>query len=399
MKSPGIKPKRHNISTGSASSTLPSGTLPFSNRSVPFNSSEGEQSPPGNMQSAHENAIFVNVNLPGNSSHSYSQSYSHSFSQSQMSLNTNTTADMSDTISLNSSATTCYMMDLAPELPKRSNSIVSMSNSTSESVKPILSPRFSETFVNLKHAPNVSPKVLDALNEDVGPLSGHRNSHFSSGPESVELREHRNSVRSGTVSSLVDIPLDSTLHDHPPTFYPPSPKPQSINSNHVDLSPANDLFGPIPISPHVNVPNTHSFNHVPAPPLPPRSRRKELSKDLIHSAQIKQAPDAPQLPPRDLSPPPLPPRTSLSGNNTQWLHGGLRNIHIKDDPMLMLRENIAQHNLALPHTSTIMMRRKSGLDKANQFTSPTVPQTPPPTQNISPQIPHVSPVVSNIRQR
>lgn len=50
-----------------------------------------------------------------------------------------------------------------------------------------------------------------------------------------------------------------------------------------------------PISPHVNVPNTHAFNHnhVP-PPLPPR-RREKKELDAVHLAQIRQAPDAPEV--------------------------------------------------------------------------------------------------------
>ena len=40
-----------------------------------------------------------------------------------------------------------------------------------------------------------------------------------------------------------------------------------------------------PVSPHVNVPNTHNFNHMP-PPLPPRVKRRESTSDT--SQQIKQ---------------------------------------------------------------------------------------------------------------
>ncbi|KAA0186828.1 hypothetical protein HAZT_HAZT011552 [Hyalella azteca] len=49
----------------------------------------------------------------------------------------------------------------------------------------------------------------------------------------------------------------------------------------------------------------------PPPPLPPRvpPRRRETSLGDT-SPKVQQAPDAPELPPRDVTPPPLPPRTA-----------------------------------------------------------------------------------------
>lgn len=115
---------------------------------------------------------------------------------------------------------------------------------------------------------------------------------------------------------------------------PTSPK----ISNVVDLS---QDFGPLPISPHVNVPNSINNIRVP-PPLPPR-RRERHANDLDHrsAAQSQQAPDAPELPPRDISPPPVPPRIFTKPFRGEGI----------------LRE----HNLKLPNTSTIMMRRNSAL--------------------------------------
>lgn len=53
-------------------------------------------------------------------------------------------------------------------------------------------------------------------------------------------------------------------------------------------------IGPIAISPHVNVPHASTFNHVAPPPLPPR-RREKKEFDTVFMAQIRQAPDAPQV--------------------------------------------------------------------------------------------------------
>lgn len=107
--------------------------------------------------------------------------------------------------------------------------------------------------------------------------------------------------------STSKISNDSTLsNDKPSPIFPSSPK-----FHNSDL---NNDFGP-PISPHVNVPNTHNFNQKP-PPLPPRrERRRESSVEL---SQIRQAPDAPVLPPRDLSPPPLPPRRNVHSINHNY---------------------------------------------------------------------------------
>lgn len=138
-------------------------------------------------------------------------------------------------------------------------------------------------------------------------------------------------------------------------MFPSSPKLHNNSGNHH--SPHSNDFGPLPISPHVNVPNAHVSHVGPAPPLPPRVRRKN-PQEFSHS-QIRQAPDAPQLPARDQSPPALPPRThlnsTLSNTNTNdnWNH---------------------QFNLSL-HTSTIMMRRNSALEQQRKD-SPLTPATP-----------------------
>uniref|UniRef100_A0A182WH71 Guanine nucleotide exchange factor for ras-like small gtpase n=1 Tax=Anopheles minimus TaxID=112268 RepID=A0A182WH71_9DIPT len=111
--------------------------------------------------------------------------------------------------------------------------------------------------------------------------------------------------------------------------------------------PNNADFGPIPISPHVNVPNTHNVLPPMPPPLPPRVKRKESSMESSQSSQIRQAPDAPRLPPRDHS---IGGTTASSSNSS----------------------SMEQRLLMLPHTSTIMMRRNSAMDRAAKENIPNI---------------------------
>lgn len=89
---------------------------------------------------------------------------------------------------------------------------------------------------------------------------------------------------------------------HSRSVFSPNANNQS-NSNASSINNCSDIsaiagalagIGPIPISPHVNVPHTSTFNHVPPPPLPPR-RREKKEFDTVFMAQIRQAPDAPQV--------------------------------------------------------------------------------------------------------
>lgn len=151
-----------------------------------------------------------------------------------------------------------------------------------------------------------------------------------------------------------DGPSTSIEHQAGAAF-PSSPKHQNTTvtaQSNVEIVNKND-FGPIPISPHVNVPNTHAFNHHVAPPLPPR-RRERKESEAVHLAQIRQAPDAPKLPPRDMSPPPLPPRLGL-------IHTTIKKTNASNSHN---EEGLREHSLKLPHTSTIMMRRNSALERA-----------------------------------
>lgn len=374
------------------------GTLPFSTKALQLNNnnnnisnnlnnsnsnnnntSEGEQSPPGNnssSSSAQDFSVFANVNIQGSSV--------SSFSQSQINLNSiaSSASDFSDTMSMRS-------VSMAPELPKRSNSIISLTNNiTCTDVKPVLSPRSSADNVTsaLRTQPIVSPKLLESLNEERSPSSislagaiGMDNNNDNAPPPAISPRTDKpysyQQQQHQTMADTASPPPTSETHSwrhqdtmmapprysngaaanrspfqnstqprvpspgnecqrgdsncargicnkpsracllcdddgmavadakrvsncqshhhhhhhhmhHQPVF-PQSPKLQ--NSYNTDLD-----SGPFPpISPHVNVPND-AFNHHVPPPLPPR-RREKKELDAVHLAQIRQAPDAPEV--------------------------------------------------------------------------------------------------------
>lgn len=269
-----------------------------------LSTSEGEQSPPANNNlSSSEFSVFANVNIgSGNASgiyksfsrHEYVFKYVFSaYFASQTTLNTTVMSD--DTISITSTVPS----SMAPEIPRRSNSIISMTSHNSfnnfDHHKPLLSPRVRQPH----HQTTVSPKVLDALSEDARSME-FQPTDPRSDPISPSICNKNNSYRASARN--MNITSNDIIERSSPSYNPSSPRyaPELNNTN-----------GPLPISPHVNVPNAHSFN---PPPLPPRVRKK---KEFSHS-QLRQAKDAPLLLPRDKSPPPLPPRTghsSVSSHN------------------------------------------------------------------------------------
>lgn len=307
------------------------GTLPFSTKSLQLNNnnnhvsnnmnnsssssnnnniSEGEQSPPGinsSLSSAHDFSVFANVHIQGNSG--------STFSQSQVNLHSipSSYSDFSDTMSMRS-------LSMAPELPKRSNSIISLTNnSISTDIKPVISPRSSADVTSALHKPIVSPKLLESLNEESSSSTSSlvtSSDNNDNAPPAISPRHHPMSKSNmagaigGRCTAYDDGASTSTdyhssnayhhhIHGYQPVF-PPSPKLQ--NSYNSDLS---DVSGFPPISPHVNVPNVHAFNHHVPPPLPPR-RREKKEIDAIHLAQIRQAPDAPEVSFHSPPPPPTP---------------------------------------------------------------------------------------------
>lgn len=265
---------------------------------------------------------------------------------------------------------------LPPELPKRSNSITSLPNNINcTDVKPILSPRSSDNVTSaLRSQPIISPKLLDSVNEERTP------------PHSATFANHNNSCEPPLISPRLDklnsyqqhhnadagasnfnrSPFQNTSHhriasnvrtssSYSGSVYDKGASTSAagtcpVSPKHSNIPSDGHEFGPMPISPHVNVPNAHNFCHIPPPPLPPRRREKQES-EAVRLAQIRQAPDAPELPPRDVSPPPVPPRLSLT------------HIAIKKSNACNIynEEGLREHNLKLPSTSIIMMRRNSAL--------------------------------------
>lgn len=243
---------------------------------------------------------------------------------------------------------------IAPLLPKRSNSIVSLANSTADA-KPILSPRSTDhqqsmaptTTTASRHQPVVSPKCLEALKEErtyktpsssdsspptisprmdkFGLAFNHQQSHSISDGGSSALHDRctfqqvshvRHSSTSGQRNSSYNLSSSSSTQHQPSVFLhnnsgnqiqmPHMNDHQHHNHHSTELATAvgelaaplntplhHTSHGPIPLSPHVNVPNFHSYSHHLPPPLPPRARRDRRDTDA--SAQVRQAPDAPQV--------------------------------------------------------------------------------------------------------
>lgn len=208
-----------------------------------------------------------------------------------------------DTISI----TSVVPSSMAPEIPRRSNSIISMTSHNSfnnfDHQKPLLSPRMLHVHHPLS---TVSPKILDSLSEDVRTSMEFQPSDPISPSSFSRNNLNRAAARTANITNEINERSSPGYNSQSPRY----------------AQELNDTNGPLPISPHVNVPNAHSFNHQP-PPLPPRVRKKNPI-EFSHS-QLRQAKDAPLLLPRDKSPPPLPPRTGhASGQNnvepTTWNH-------------------------------------------------------------------------------
>ncbi|KAL3271133.1 hypothetical protein HHI36_021630 [Cryptolaemus montrouzieri] len=116
------------------------------------------------------------------------------------------------------------------------------------------------------------------------------------------------------------------------------------------------------------------------PPIPPRRRRD--SPEISSPQQMKQAPDAPMLPPRESSPPPLPPRreTGLSPSSHSSLYSLTNSMTVGMGTMPRLHPT---------HTSQLHIRRHS-TQTHHQHSRPVltnggVPSAAVPPPSISPR--------------
>lgn len=273
-----------------------------------------------------------------------------------MSLNTISPSAIGDgdTVSLSSAATISISGGSSnaggpPEVPRRSNSVVSMPGfGSGDNFKPILSPRYSDsvTYVlsgrsgTLQHQ---SSKGLDSLNEESSFSSTSLDTVSSvlqagssvppppiisprkiSGVTDGQHHQHQQHPQQDTSG---DVSASSSTGGMSPwsaaaSFNPSSPKllmqyPTSAgdcssntsiynnnnninNNNSISCDPPHNhhsSIGPIPISPHVNVPHVaqNQFSSHNPPPLPPRFRQTTRIQKTETSHHVKQAPDAPQV--------------------------------------------------------------------------------------------------------
>lgn len=376
LKSPGIKAKRqshNNTSTISRSNhwpgSLSSSTTGELSPTCSVSSSMSHITHLGHSQHSQQDfSVFANVHIHNSSSASSSQ-MSSSFNQS----NVDVSSIAGSTMTLQHHHT--HQQQPPPELPMRSNSIMSMTMTNSSGDRgAILSPR----AMNLKNSPVISPKVGNAS------TPGYHHQHHMSA-DMIDFQAFYGASREfGMTSSPQKTSSGYTMDDHqqPPLVLrsPPHKVSSAASVAGGDGAggggavpspglPMSFDFAP-PISPHVNVPPkaflAHSGRYMPdthvhhlqmappPPPLPPRVRRRDSSTSAA-AAQHRQAPDAPQLPPRDISPPPLPPRTQSGGYGVTVGEGEGMEVQLR-----------ATDQLKLPNTSTIMLRRNSAAAQAAQ---------------------------------
>ncbi|CAM1325467.1 SOS1 (predicted) [Pycnogonum litorale] len=218
-------------------------------------------------------------------------------------------------------------------------------------------------------------------------------------PLSMEPRSHSASTqRIHEEDDVVSSPQITT----PPTPLTPLTPNQNIGSDNSVFAPVLIAATPSGFS-YVNgnnssvtndlSPGPHSTsNPLLPPPLPPRRKRESSAGDT--SPKVKQAPDAPMLPPRDPSPPPLPPRRDLqSGSTLPRMHSSsqIQARNVPSDVTLPRRNSSTEvppllNNLSSYIPSIPMPRR-------NSQTGP--PNFPPPLLNSPIMSPGNSPGFAN----
>lgn len=226
--------------------------------------------------------------------------------------------------------------------------------------------RFADTYLK---SPGIKPRGA-GRGPHPGPLPSIESTLLRSNTRLTEDRE----------------PHSPRVQNTPPTPSTPLTPPHSANATANDSS----VFA------HVLIPSGNlspgpftSINPLLPPPLPPRSRKREQSIGDT-SPKVKQAPDAPLLPPRDSSPaPPLPPRSTFIG-------GTLPRMTPTSSTQRENLGSLPRRNSALemacsstpPPPPTIVPRRSSQSSMNGPLLSPT-PVLPPKTYKQT-QLNHTS---------
>lgn len=238
-------------------------------------------------------------------------------------------------------------------------------------------PRFPRKWpdLNLK-SPGIKPRNLPGRSHPPGPLPALHAERNMVKPQEDSNEDtprtpltgphtppHHNSSADFSVFAQIMIGQSSSGSQSPnPLSGSMASLPSAISSSTLTLtsaanspatSPANANNPTFAVPPQFPVPSGPLPNPRPPPPLPPRTRRRESSVgDSSSPQQARQAPDAPLLPPRDLSPPPLPPRRDPSacitniGNSTHTIPrmtavGPVRELSAVGNSTLLQRRNSA----------------------------------------------------------
>ncbi|XP_044762571.1 protein son of sevenless [Coccinella septempunctata] len=168
------------------------------------------------------------------------------------------------------------------------------------------------------------------------------------------------SIRCGSVSRSEVVNAIPLAPRYSTSVAPNSPGPKS------PVSPTFDSISPrLPCTP---------------PPIPPRRRRD--SPEISSPQQMKQAPDAPILPPRESSPPPLPPRRETGLSPSAFSHS-----HQASLPSSLTMGMGTMPRLHPTHTSQLHIRRHSS--QPQQPSRPVLMNGGTPSSSIPP--PSISP--------
>ncbi|GLV36874.1 Son of sevenless [Carabus blaptoides fortunei] len=348
LKSPSIKPKAVRPTASASQLTL---------------ASDGEDTPPPHSSNQHTNdySVFAHVQIPGPNQGQGASQLSPTLSNLPA-----------------SNSPTHQSIGTSPN-PGTQNALLSIQNWITNTINTTRdtatqggnasghsrSPSISSTTTLLPdrgaRGPQVSPRVPTA------------NSTFS-----------RHATRSDCTGAPLTAPRSQQVVSPQTSTGNPSPGPNSPTLGQI--SPTDVSPGLVSIEPASPKYGNFGSNSVPGtpPPLPPRNRRRESSVSEISSPQqLKQAPDAPTLPPRDMSPPPLPPRRDTVGSQAHLLHTIGHNC---------THQPTSSPKLNPTHHSALLMRRNSALDSARAADrAPGVPtrqrQMSQPTNGASTSLP------------